>query len=589
MVNHIPQNSNLMNSILKNIILLLCLLLSIDGYCLSADSINVYYIFNPDTTVSITARRILSSNTKYRSHAYALEERIEFPDTLQEGDIIYAVTTIADSAFYKSIVKDIKLSNNITTIGNAAFSHCDSLTRFHMGESEKPISYIGYSAFYYSNVKYIYGNRIVNSIQGYAFAYCRSLQTISENIIPLEIGYSAFQNCNSLKKAPLHEGLTKIGESAFRECYHIDSIMIPSTVINIAFGGWYYASFEDCNYLKHISVHPDNPIYDSRDNCQAIIETSTNKLLLGCVNTIIPQSVKIIGERAFYKRWSKEELILPVGVAEIKGDAFKSCAYLKSVKLPNSITKIGESAFSDCQDLTTFIFPKGITKISDYVLYNDVNLQYVYIPEGVSDIGFNAFDECKSLRTIILPGSIKDVDSYCFDRDDSLVLYTPNPIPFRGLKKSKNITQIHELNTIYYHPFSIYFSIMKEQWREKKKYDSESMWLERINDSIQVREADAKITKDYIDYWVVKKVHQPQIGRYNADLEIFPITDKTYGTVYLSVPYEDWQYVKQNWGNAQFNPTYLMVGDKIQYEKLIVRMPNNKEYYANSLSFRNIK
>ena len=579
MANHIQPNSYHMNSILKNIILLYCLLLSVEGYCLSADSINVYYIFHQDTTISVTAR-IPSSNTKYRSIEYAIDERIEFPDTIQDNGIIYTVKTIADSAFYRKKIKDVKLSDNITCVGSYAFLYCDSLLRFHMGEGEKPIEYIGWDAFKYSNVKYIYGNRIVNKIRSAAFANCKLLQTISENIIPLEIGASAFEDCSSLKNAPLHEGLTKIGNSAFKGCIDIDSITIPSTLKYFSYG-WYGASFKGCYYLEHINVHPDNPIYDSRDNCEAIIETRTNELLLGCMNTVIPTSVKRIGNYAFGGKWYKEELIIPEGVTDIDDQAFQSCN-LKSVKLPNSVINIGKYAFAQCHNLTSFIFPKGITKIADGVLYNDENLQYVYIPDGVTNIGYSAFDYCTSLRAIILPGSLKDADANSFDYIDSLVLYTPNPIPLKGLKKCKNISQIQELNTIYYHPFSRYISIMQTQWNEKQKYESESMWQERINDSTQIREADAIITKDYIDYWVAQKVHQPQIGRYNADLEIFPITDKTYGTIYIYVPYDDWQNVKENWSHAQFEATFQMIGEKIQYKKLIVRMPNNKVYYSKN-------
>ena len=86
-----------------------------------------------------------------------------------------------------------------------------------------------------------------------------------------------------------------------------------------------YDAFEGCSGLTSIVVQEGNTKYDSRNGCNAIIETSTNTLIAGCRNTVIPESVTSIGKNAFY-----------------------GCSGLTSVTIPNSVTSIGKSAFSDC-------------------------------------------------------------------------------------------------------------------------------------------------------------------------------------------------------------------------------------------------
>ena len=126
------------------------------------------------------------------------------------------------------------------------------------------------------------------------------------------IGSYAFRGCRGLTSITIPNSVTSIGGGAFIDCTGLTSIEIPNSVTSI---GMY--AFSGCTGLRRISVESGNTIYDSRNNCNAIIETATNKLMAGCQNTIIPNSVTSIGYHAFYE-----------------------CTELTSITIPNSVTKI---------------------------------------------------------------------------------------------------------------------------------------------------------------------------------------------------------------------------------------------------------
>ncbi len=150
--------------------------------------------------------------------------------------------------------------------------------------------------------------------------------------IPKEVSYNgkkysvtsirslAFNECTGLTSLTIPNSVISIENYAINYCTALTSLTIPNSVTSIG-----NRAFYRCRNLNLISVDANNPKYDSRDNCNAIIEKSTNTLIAGCITTIIPNSVTSIGR-----------------------DAFNGLSGLTSVTIPNSVTSIGNSAFAFC-------------------------------------------------------------------------------------------------------------------------------------------------------------------------------------------------------------------------------------------------
>ena len=186
----------------------------------------------------------------------------------------------------------------------------------------------------------------VTSIGGYAFCGCISLTSITIPESVTSIGEKAFIFCEALTSITFPNSVTSIEIGAFAYCSSLISITIPNSVTSIGIG-----AFAICSSLNSIVVEGGNTVYDSRENCNAIIETETNTLIAGCQTTTIPNSVTSIGDEAFEGCISLSSIAIPNSVTSIGAYVFYGCSSLTSITILNSVTSIGGGAFSGCSAL----------------------------------------------------------------------------------------------------------------------------------------------------------------------------------------------------------------------------------------------
>jgi hypothetical protein len=201
----------------------------------------------------------------------------------------------------------------------------------------------------------------VTAIHDRAFNGCKQLTGVTIPNSVKTIGNYAFYGCQSLTRMPIPNSVKTIGDYAFYGCSGLTGVSIGNSVSSIG-----NRVFTHCDGLTSIVVAGGNPTYDSRDNCNAIIETASNTLIAGCMSTVIPGSVTSIGDQAFLY-----------------------CKGLTSVTIPNSVTTIGNHAFEFCQGLTSVMIPNSVTTIGDYAFYGCIGLMNVDVGNSVTSIGEN--------------------------------------------------------------------------------------------------------------------------------------------------------------------------------------------------------
>ena len=319
-----------------------------------------------------------------------------------------------------------------------------------------------------------------------AFYGCSNLTSITIPNNVTSIGSQAFKLCNKLNSIILPSNLKFIGSQAFSTCRKLTSITIPSSVTSIS-----NSVFSACTGLTSIIVEYGNTVYDSRENCNAIIHTENNSLIEGCESTIIPNSVTSIGSNAFDRRnitsitipnsvisinWEAfmfcsklTSITIPNSVSAINGYTFYGCSNLTSVTIPNSVTSIGASAFERCSKLTSVSIPSSVTSIagsafnatgwysqqSDGLLYFDkwllgykgnIPIGEIIIEDGTKGIATNAFNNCHGLTSVTFPNSIISINNSAFSGCSGMTsIEIGNGIKSIGKKAFNNCTKLTDV------------------------------------------------------------------------------------------------------------------------------------------------
>ena len=223
----------------------------------------------------------------------------------------------------------------------------------------------------------------------------------------------AFRGCDSLQSVTIPNSVTKIGDRAFSACFSLQSVTIPNSVTKIGDG-----AFLGCNICFFIC----NSTYFQNDDVCLFNKDKTAIVsrIKDCVNYIIPNSVKSIGNSAFSGCKSLQSVTIPNSVTSIGDYAFSSCESLQSITIPNSVTSIGDEAFSWCESLQSVTIPNPVTGIGDKAFGGCKSLQSVTIPNSVTSIGDKAFGGCKSLQSVIIPNSVTSIGDQAFGGCKSL-------------------------------------------------------------------------------------------------------------------------------------------------------------------------
>ena len=400
--------------------------------------------------------------------------------TIEEG-----VASIGNGAFLGcSSLTAIEIPSTVNAILPATFQGCSNLTELKIPNSVSEIEYMAFlecnsietlywncdvsprcvTSGAYESLKNVVLGDSITIIGSEAFAGCKNLKTIDIPLGVKIIGQDAFYGCSGLKTMTIPYGVEKVGYNTFGACDGIETLYwnsncnlgnairpIKNTLKTIIIGDSVssldVSAFVDCKNLISVSVAPGNPVFDSRNNCNAIIESSLNKLLFGFKNTTIPEGVTAIADKAFSYCGAPKDIILPSSLLSIDDYAFLGCDSLASLVIPANVNHIGQSITNGCCALTSLsvdpqnayydsrsdcnaiiekstgrliagcnnsTIPEGITTIATYSLSGFSQLKSVSCPSSLRVIEDYAFAGCNGMESVLFSSSMDSIGSYAF-------------------------------------------------------------------------------------------------------------------------------------------------------------------------------
>lgn len=305
------------------------------------------------------------------------------------------VETIGEGAFCgNSSLTSLIIGSSVINIGDIAFEGCYGLTSITIPNS---VTTIGDKAFNCCfNLTSLTIPNSVTTIGNEAFAKCSEIASVNIGNSVTTIGDYAFFDCSSITSVTIPSSVTTIGEGAFRSCINLTSFTIPSSVKSIGECVLAY-----CPSLTSIIVDENNDVYDSRENCNAIIETATNTLIAGCVNTVIPNNVTAIGNKVFWGFSNLTSFTIPNSVKKIGIYAFCYCTNLVSVIIGNGVTTIEDFAFGACNNLTNvYCYAEQVPETNNAFTYSNYTNATLHVPAISIDAYKNA-EQWKDFGNIV--------------------------------------------------------------------------------------------------------------------------------------------------------------------------------------------
>lgn len=317
---------------------------------------------------------------------------------------------------YREQIKSVKIDEDVTSIGKAAFYNCTNLTQINLPTG---ITSIPKSSFYgCTNLAQIDLPASITIIGYDAFYGCTGLTQIElpENVTLIDGG--AFYGCTDLEQVGLPAGLTSIGSASFSGCARLTQVNLPESVASIG-----DHAFEGCASLKQIKL----PV--------GITYISWN-VFSGCTGLTqieLPAGLESIYSRAFENCTSLEKIELPESITSLGNRVFSGCTSLTQINIPSGVTSIGDSVFSGCTGLTQINLPADLKSISNSMLYGCTSLMQIKLPSGVTSIGDYAFYGCTSLKQIELPSRVTRIGTMCFAKCKSLATASiPQSVAYIG-------------------------------------------------------------------------------------------------------------------------------------------------------------
>ena len=356
-----------------------------------------------DYSGSVVIPKEVTYNNKTLKVTYIHNKAFQNCKNLKSVTIPNSVTGIGWGAFdCCSNLTSVTIPNSVTGIQDCAFRDCSSLTSITIPNS---VTSIGEAAFLRcENLKSVKMPNKLTSIEDKVFFSCDNLTSITIPNSVTSIGKYAFGSCSGLTSITIPNSVKSIGDEAFEYCEKLTSITIPQSVTSIG-----EKILANCSRITSIIVDKKNSKYDSRNDCNAIIETKSNKLIMGCKNTVIPNNVTSIANGAFYfmGTYKSDNFTIPNSVTSIGDQAFYWFG-ITYITIGNSVKSIGKQAFE------TNTLRKITSKITNpLAIAEDAFSNFIgatlYVPKGTV-AKYRATQGWKNFKRILEEGTTTGID-----------------------------------------------------------------------------------------------------------------------------------------------------------------------------------